>query len=141
MTQFDYKFQNPLGFACLMVTRTIAIFAPLGIKKLNKKRKTNWIVVVVKWRNRESCLSHGLLLLFQSESSCQTIEMVMYLICLRIQSSLPFKCIYRIILKRRQVASRDSASSNCWIRKWLDYFSFKVNYWFVAMLQLYVGHL
>ena len=45
MTPFDY--QNPSGFACLMLIRTIVIFTPLEIQNLNKKRKTNWIMVVV----------------------------------------------------------------------------------------------
>ena len=40
MTQFDYKFQNPSDFACLMLIRAIVIFTPLGIQNLNKKRKT-----------------------------------------------------------------------------------------------------
>ena len=55
MTPFDYKYQNP--FACLMLIRPIVIFTPQGIQNLNKKRKTNWIlVVVVKWSYRESCI-------------------------------------------------------------------------------------
>ena len=44
---FDHKYQNPSGFACFMLIRAIIIFAPLGVQNLNKKRKTNWIVVVV----------------------------------------------------------------------------------------------
>ena len=59
MTPYDYKYQNPSGFACLMLIRAIVIFTPLGIQNLNMKRKTNWIVVVVvkkKWRDRENCL-------------------------------------------------------------------------------------
>ena len=47
MMPFDYKNQNPSGFACLMLIRAIAIFTPLGIQNLKKKRKTNWIVVIV----------------------------------------------------------------------------------------------
>ena len=57
MTPYDYKYQNPSSFACLMLIRAIVIFTPLGIQNLNMKRKTNWIVVVVvKWRHRENCL-------------------------------------------------------------------------------------
>ena len=41
MTSFDYKYQNPLGFACLVLIRAIVIFTPLGIQNLNEKRKTN----------------------------------------------------------------------------------------------------
>ena len=41
MTPFDYKYQNPSGFACLMLIRPIVIFTPQGIQNLNKKRKTN----------------------------------------------------------------------------------------------------
>ena len=41
MTSFDYKSQNPTGFACLMLIRAIVIFTSLGIQNLNKKRKTN----------------------------------------------------------------------------------------------------
>ena len=41
MTPFDYKYQNPLGFACLMLIGAIVIFTPLGIQTLNKERKTN----------------------------------------------------------------------------------------------------
>ena len=41
MTPFDYKYQNPLGFACLMVIRAIVSFASLGIQNLNNKRKKN----------------------------------------------------------------------------------------------------
>ena len=47
MTPFDFKYQNPSGFAYLMLIRAIVIFASLGIQNVNKKRKTNWIVVVV----------------------------------------------------------------------------------------------
>ena len=47
MTPFDYKYQNPSGFAYLMLIRAIVIFTPLGIQNLNMKRKTNCIVVVV----------------------------------------------------------------------------------------------
>ena len=39
MTPFDYKSQNPSGFACLMLLRAIAIFTPLGMQNLNKKEK------------------------------------------------------------------------------------------------------
>ena len=54
MTPFDYKSQNPLSFACLRLIRALVIFTPLGIQNLNKKRKSNWIlIVVVKWRHRE----------------------------------------------------------------------------------------
>ena len=58
MTPFDYKYLNPLRFACLMLIIAIFIFTPLGIQNLNMKlRKANWILVVlVKWRNHESCL-------------------------------------------------------------------------------------
>ena len=56
-TPFDYKYQNPSGFAFLMLIRAIVVFTSLGIQNLNMKRKTNWIVVVVvKWRHRENCL-------------------------------------------------------------------------------------
>ena len=42
MMPFDYKYQNPLGFACLMlIGAIIVIFTPLGIQTLNKKRKTD----------------------------------------------------------------------------------------------------
>ena len=41
ITPFDYKYQNPSGFACLMLIRTIVIFTPLGIQNLNKKSKLN----------------------------------------------------------------------------------------------------
>ena len=55
MTPFDHKYQNPSGFACLMLIRATVIFTTLGIQNLNKKRKTNWMVVaVVKWRHGES---------------------------------------------------------------------------------------
>ena len=47
MTPFENKYQNPSGFADLVLIRVIAIFTPLGIQNLNKKRKTNWIVVVL----------------------------------------------------------------------------------------------
>ena len=54
MTPFDYKYQNPTAFACLMLIRAIVFLTVMGIQNLNKKRKTNWIlVVVVKWRYRE----------------------------------------------------------------------------------------
>ena len=33
-TPFDYKYQNPSGFACLMLIRAIVIFTPLGIQNL-----------------------------------------------------------------------------------------------------------
>ena len=57
MTSFNYKYQNPSGFACLILTRAIVIFTPLGIQNLNKKRKANRILVfAVKWRHRESFL-------------------------------------------------------------------------------------
>ena len=39
MTPFDYKYQNPSGFACLMLIRAIVIFTPPGIQNLNKKKK------------------------------------------------------------------------------------------------------
>ena len=56
MTPFDYKYQNPIGFAFLLLIRAIVIFTPVGIQNLNRKRKANWIlVVVVKWRYHESC--------------------------------------------------------------------------------------
>ena len=35
LTPFDYKYQNPLGFLCLMLNRAIVIFTPLGIQNLN----------------------------------------------------------------------------------------------------------
>ena len=41
MTPFDYKYQHPLGFACLMLLRAIVVLTPLGIQNLNKKRKIN----------------------------------------------------------------------------------------------------
>ena len=47
MTPFDYKYQNPSDFACLMLIKAIVIFTRLGIQNLNKKRRTNWNVVVV----------------------------------------------------------------------------------------------
>ena len=57
MTPFDYKYQNQSGFAFLMPIRAIVMLTPLGIQNLNKKRKPNCIlVVVVKWRHRESWL-------------------------------------------------------------------------------------
>ena len=40
MTPFDYKSQNPPGFAC--VIRSNVIFTPLGIQNSNKKRKTEF---------------------------------------------------------------------------------------------------
>ena len=40
MTPFDYKYQNPLGFACLVLLRAIVISTPLGgIQNLDKNRK------------------------------------------------------------------------------------------------------
>ena len=33
-TPFDYKYQNPSGFACLMLIRAIVIFNPLGKQNL-----------------------------------------------------------------------------------------------------------
>ena len=39
MTPFDYKYQNPLGFACLVLIRVTVTFIPLGIHILKKKRK------------------------------------------------------------------------------------------------------
>ena len=51
MISFDYKsmYQKPSGFACLMLIRAIiAIFTPLGIQNLNKKRKSRILVVVIK---------------------------------------------------------------------------------------------
>ena len=41
MTPFEYKYQNPSGFACLMLIGAIVIFTSLGIQNFNKKRKTN----------------------------------------------------------------------------------------------------
>ena len=35
---FDYKYQNPSGFSCLMLIRAIVIFTSLGIQNLNKKK-------------------------------------------------------------------------------------------------------
>ena len=40
MRPFDYKWQNPSGFACRMLIRAIVKFNPLGIQNLNEKRKT-----------------------------------------------------------------------------------------------------
>ena len=37
MTPFNYKYQNPSGFACLMLIRAIVIFTTLGIQNLNIK--------------------------------------------------------------------------------------------------------
>ena len=55
-TPFDYKYQNPWGFACLTLIRVTVIFTLLGIQNSNKTRKTNWIAVVrVKWHHPESC--------------------------------------------------------------------------------------
>ena len=59
MISFDYKsmYQKPSGFACLMLIRAIiAIFTPLGIQNLNKKRKSRILVVVIKRHHHESCL-------------------------------------------------------------------------------------
>ena len=67
MTLFDCKYQNPSGFAFLLIIRAIVIFTSLGIQNLNKKRKTNWVlVVVVKWHHRESYLLKGVASLWQS---------------------------------------------------------------------------
>ena len=43
MIPFDYKYQNPLGFAFLMLIGGIVIFTPLGIQefKYEKKNKLN----------------------------------------------------------------------------------------------------
>ena len=41
MTPYDYKYQNPSGFAYVILIRTIVIFTPLGIQNLNMKRKAN----------------------------------------------------------------------------------------------------
>ena len=41
MMSFDYKYQNPSGFAYLMLIRANVVFTPLGIQNSNKKRKTN----------------------------------------------------------------------------------------------------
>ena len=41
MMSFDFKFQIPSGFACLVLIRIIVNFTPLGIQDLNKIRKTN----------------------------------------------------------------------------------------------------
>ena len=38
MTPYDYKYQNPAGFACFMLIRAIVIFTPLGIQNLNEKK-------------------------------------------------------------------------------------------------------
>lgn len=41
MAPFDFKYQNPSGFAFLMrISRTIVVFTPLGVQYLSKK-KTN----------------------------------------------------------------------------------------------------
>ena len=39
MTPFDYNYQNPSSFACLMIIRAIVIFSLPGIQNLNMKRK------------------------------------------------------------------------------------------------------
>ena len=39
MMPFDYKYQNPSGFACLMPVRAIVIVTPLGIQNLDKIRR------------------------------------------------------------------------------------------------------
>ena len=39
MTQFDYNYQNPSGFAFLVLISDIVIFSPLGLQNLNKKNK------------------------------------------------------------------------------------------------------
>ena len=55
MTPLDHKYQNPSGFACLMLIRATVISKPMGTQILNKKRKTKWMVVaVVKSRHVES---------------------------------------------------------------------------------------
>lgn len=57
MTPFDYNYQNPSGLACPMQIIDIVIFTPMKIQNLSKKRKTNWsVLVLVKWRHRESYL-------------------------------------------------------------------------------------
>ena len=57
MTPFDHKYQNPSGFTCLMLIRATVIFSTLEIQNLNKKGKTNWMVVaVLKWRHGESLI-------------------------------------------------------------------------------------
>ena len=35
MTPFDFKYQNPTGFACFVLIRAIVIFTSLGIQNLN----------------------------------------------------------------------------------------------------------
>ena len=43
MMPYDYKYQNPSGFACLMLIRAIVIFYPIGNTKFKyeKKNKLN----------------------------------------------------------------------------------------------------
>ena len=41
-TPFDYKYQNPWGFACLTLIRVTVNFTLLGIQNLNKTGKTNF---------------------------------------------------------------------------------------------------
>ena len=39
MTPYDYKYQNPSGFACLMLIRAIVIFFPSGNTKFKYEKK------------------------------------------------------------------------------------------------------
>ena len=57
MTPFDYKYQNPSGFAFLMLIRAIVVFTPKF--KYEKKNKLN----CGSCSHRENCLFEELLLL------------------------------------------------------------------------------
>ena len=51
MMPFDYKYQNPTGFACLMLIGAIVIFRPSENTKFKYEKKNKLIygyIVVVK---------------------------------------------------------------------------------------------
>ena len=47
MASFDYNYQNPSLFLCLVLIKAIVIETPLGIQNLNNKEKTKGVLVVV----------------------------------------------------------------------------------------------
>ena len=51
MTPFDYKYQNPLGFSCLMPFRAFCYFYSAGNTKLKQEKKNKLTSACTKIRN------------------------------------------------------------------------------------------
>ena len=160
MTQFDYKYQNPLGFACRMLIRAIVITIKAGWHTLTPTRCGQHITYAHNHFTR-SISSHGQLSkqlsmaanrpfpscclpLVQNESWCSTIQMLMSLICMKIRNSFPFEWL--CTRTRFETEAKSNSGTDYWpgemVVRMRDVLDTKVgvSVCHLALLLLFLAH-